>query len=53
MKKYKESLETTPEPIMLSQIEQKLDLRGLMNYAKEKGMKVADLTEKEKLSFLK
>lgn len=53
MKKYRESLEKTPEPILLSQIQQKMDLRGLMAYAKEKGMKVVELTEQEKMSFLK
>lgn len=53
MKKYRESLEKTPEPILLSQIHQKLDLRGLMAYAKKKGMKVVELTEQEKMSFLK
>ena len=36
MKKYKESLKETPEPIMLSQIEKTMDLRGLIKYAKEK-----------------
>ena len=40
MTKYKESLRHMPEPIMLSQIQKKVDLRGLMNYAKEKGIKV-------------
>lgn len=53
MKRYKESLATMPEPIMLSQIKQKMDLRGLMEYARKKGVKVAQLTEKEKLSFMK
>ena len=42
-----------PEPIMLSQIKQKMDLRGLMEYARKKGVKVAQLTEQEKLSFLR
>lgn len=53
MKKYRESLKRTPEPIMLSQIQQKMDLHGLMEYAKKKGMKVVELTEKEKMSFMK
>lgn len=53
MKKYRESLEKTPEPILLSQIHQKLDLRGLMAYAKEKSVRVVELTEQEKRSFLK
>ena len=54
MKKYRESLARTPEPILLSQCPKiKLDLRGLMQYAKDKGVKVADLTEKEKVRFIK
>lgn len=53
MKKYRESLMDTPEPIFLSQIQQKMDLRGLMAYAKEKGKKVVELTEQEKLSFVR
>lgn len=53
MKKYRESLAQTPEPILLSQCPKiKLDLRGLMQYAKEKGVKVTDLEEKEKQSFI-
>ena len=37
-----------PEPIMLSQIKQKMDLRGLMEYTRKKGVKVAELTEHRK-----
>lgn len=40
MKKYRDSLEKTPEPVLLSQIQTKIDLRGLMHYAKEKGKNV-------------
>ena len=54
MRKYKESLAKTPEPILLSQCPKiKLDLRGLMQYAKEKGVQVIELTEKEKSAFIK
>ena len=54
MKRYRESLKNTPEPIMPSQIPQmKLDLRGLMTYAKNAGKKVVDLTEAEKSMFVK
>ena len=53
MKKYKESLANTPEPILLSQMKKTMDLRGLMKYAKEKGLKVEQLTEKERMSFVK
>ena len=48
----KESLKYMPQPIMLSQIQKKLDLRGLMKYAKEKGIKVEQLTTEEKNRFL-
>ena len=49
MKRYKESLKNTPDPIMPSQLPQmNLDLRGLMNYAKSIGKKVVDLTDAEK-----
>lgn len=52
MKKYKESLKTMPEPICLSEIQKKLDLRGLMDYARLKGKKVVELSESEKAMFL-
>lgn len=54
MKRYRESLAAMPEPVMLSQCPQiKLDMRGLMKYAKGKGKKVAELTEEEKKQFQK
>ena len=53
MKKYRDSLEKTPEPVLLSQIQTKMDLRGLMHYEKEKGKKVMELSEKERMSFIK
>ncbi|MBD5461432.1 MAG: hypothetical protein HDR26_10900 [Lachnospiraceae bacterium] len=54
MKKYKESLANMSGPILLSQCPKvRLDLRGLMQYAKEKGVKVIELTEKEKAAFIK
>ncbi len=53
MKKYKESLKRTSEPILLSQITRKMDLRGIMKYAKEKGVKVEQLTMEEKMIFMK
>ena len=47
MKRYKESLKNTPDPIMTSQLPQmSLDLRGLMNYAKSIGKKAAKLVVK-------
>lgn len=53
MKRYRESLKETPEPILLSQIHTKMDLRGLMKYAKEKGKKVMELSEEERRSFIR
>lgn len=54
MKKYKESLANMPDPILLSQCPKlRLDLKGLMQYAKEKGVKVIELSEKEKAAFIK
>ena len=49
MKKYRESLDGMSEPIMLSQMKNTMDLRGLMQYAKDKGAKVSQLTESERL----
>lgn len=54
MKKYRNSLAAMQGPILLSQCPDiKLDLRGLMNYAKEKGVKVIELSKAEKASFIK
>ena len=53
MKRYREPLKETPEPILLSQIQTKMDLRGLMKYAKEKGKKVMELSEEERRSFIR
>lgn len=49
MKKYKKFLEGMSEPIMLSQMEKTMDLRVLMQYAKNKGVKVSQLTKSERL----
>lgn len=54
MKKYKYSLTNMQGPTLLSQCPNvKLDLRGLMKYAKERGVRVIDLTESEKEAFIK
>lgn len=53
MKKYIKSLKKTPSPILPSQITEKINIRELMEYARKKGVKVADLSEEEKKSFLK
>lgn len=54
MKRYRDSLKNTPEPIMPSQLPKtSIDLRGLMTYAKKQGKKVMELTESEKKMFIK
>ena len=54
MKKYRESLTNTPEPIMPSQLPQVvLDLKGMMEYAKSIGKKVVELSDEEKNRFVK
>ncbi|MGYP000089029234 len=53
MERYRESLVRTSEPILLSQCPQiKLDLRGMMKYAKSNRKKVMELTEDEKKLFI-
>ena len=43
----------TPKPIMPSQIQnRKIDLRGLMSYAKSKNVSPASLSEQEKKAFM-
>lgn len=51
--KYKESLNKISEPIALSDVKQKMDLRGLMKYAKEKGIKVEEMSDEEKAAFIR
>lgn len=53
MKKYKESLERTAPPVPLSSLPYRIDLRGLIAYAEKKGVRVIDLTEKEKAAFIR
>lgn len=53
MKRYREYLKTMPEPIQLKDIRQDMDLRGLLDYAKRKGKKVIELSEQERMSFLR
>ena len=53
MKRYRDSLATMSEPIMLSECSQiKMDLRGLMKYAKSKGKKVIELSDVERNQFI-
>lgn len=52
-KKYFEQIRTMPEPIMMSELPKvKLDLRGIREYAKSRGVAIASLTEKEKHCFI-
>ena len=53
MKRYREYLKTMPEPIQLKDIRQDMDLRGLLDYAKRKGKKVIELSEQDRMSFLR
>lgn len=53
MKRYRESLSRTPGPIMPSQLPNvKLDMRGMVRYAKEKGVPPIQLSDKEKEKFM-
>lgn len=54
MRKYNESLINTPGPIPYSQVpKMQIDMDGIIKYAKEKGMKVSELSEHEKSMFIK
>lgn len=54
MKKYKESLQKTPGPVSLNSLPPvKLDLRGIMKYARQKGVQPFDLSPEEKKAFIK
>ena len=50
-KKYQESLEHTPEPEdIINPVA--IDYKGLVNYAKSKGVEPFELSESEKNSFI-
>ncbi|MCM1089760.1 MAG: hypothetical protein NC092_01080 [Butyrivibrio sp.] len=52
--RYYRQLEDMPEPIMASQLPKvKLDLKGIRQYAREKGVSIANLTDAEKKLFIK
>ena len=54
MSRYKESLKNTPEHIPLSQCKKiKMDLSGLLRYAKERDVQPFELSESERNSFIK
>ena len=52
MESYRASLQDTPGPISIRDCPKvKMDLRGLMAYAREKGVHTAELSDAEKLRF--
>ena len=51
--RYYKQLETMPEPIMTSELPKvKLNLKGVRQYAREKGVPIASLTDAEKKLFI-
>lgn len=53
MRTYKERLEITPGPIMFKDWEPiKIDMRNMIKYAKEKGVKPIELSDEEKKMFI-
>ncbi len=53
MSKYKKSLLNTPKPVVPSELAKiKIDLKGLLAYAKEKKISPAELSDKEKARFI-
>lgn len=51
--RYFEQIKTMPEPIMVSELPKvKLNLKGIREYAKNKGVAIASLTEEEKQRFI-
>ena len=50
--KYLESLKNTPEPILLSQMPVKINIRKVADYAKEKGVRISSLSKEELKQFL-
>jgi hypothetical protein len=53
IKKYKQSLADTPDPIPFDQLPKvKMDLVGLSRYACSKGVSVSELSNEEKERFL-
>ena len=53
MQKYKESLKNTPGPVRLQDLPPMvIDYRGLLAYAKKKGVQPGMLSEEEKKTFI-
>lgn len=52
-RRYQESLSKMPQPIMPSQLPKiKMDLAGMSNYAKKKGVSLHELSAQEKKRFM-
>lgn len=50
--RYLESLKNTPEPILLGQMPVKMNLKKVADYAKEKGVRISNLSKEELKQFL-
>lgn len=51
--KYYEQLKNMPEPMMVNELPKvRLNLKGIREYAQEKGVLVASLSENEKSLFI-
>ena len=51
--KYNEQMKSIPEPIMMSELPKvKLNLQGVREYARKKGVLIAGLTDEEKQIFI-
>ena len=51
--RYKESLKNTPGPVLLNDLPpMTIDYRGLVSYARSKGVQLGLLSEEEKAAFV-
>lgn len=51
--KYNEQIKSMPEPIMMSELPKvKLNLKGIREYAREKGVSIASLADEGKQIFI-
>ena len=51
---YYKQLETMPDPIMASELPKvKLNLKGIRDYARKKGVSISSLSDAEKQLFIK
>lgn len=50
--RYLDSLKNTLEPILLSQMPVKMNLKKVADYAKEKGVRISTLSKEELKQFL-